>query len=112
MRVADFSAERLGGNFKDTAYDRLGPSVRMELTMTPRGGDERLWRCRGLDHLHPDGGLQSGEVLSGLPNVLLRHILRDGTHARVVFARAGLVVRHLPDQVLRRHAGDVRGFRM
>src|SRR5262249_27399658 len=37
---------------------------------------------------------------------------RDRPHAGVVLARARLVIRHLPDQVLGRHAGDVGGFRM
>src|SRR5215468_8834071 len=37
MRVADFRAERIFGDFKDTASDRLGASVGMELTMTARG---------------------------------------------------------------------------
>src|ERR1700694_3710758 len=66
MRVPDFRAERVRGDFKDTASDRLGASVGMELTMTARGGDERLGRRRGLDNLHPDGGLQGGEVFGGL----------------------------------------------
>ena len=35
-----------------------------------------------------------------------------GAHACVVLARARFVVRHLADQILGRHAGDVGGFRM
>src|SRR6266849_7441081 len=42
----------------------------------------------------------------------VRRSPRDGTHARLVLARARLVVRHLSDQVLGGHAGDVGGFRM
>ena len=57
-------------------------------------------------------GLQRGEVFGGLANVLVRRDLRDGTHACVVLARARLVVRHLPDQVLGGQAGEVGGFRM
>ena len=112
MRVPDFRAERVRGDLKDTTSDRLGASVGMELTMTARGGDERLGRRRGLDHLHPDGGLQGGEVFGGLANVVVRRSPRDRTHARVVLARARLVVRHLSDQVLGGHAGDVGGFRV
>src|SRR5262249_17314646 len=49
MRVADFGAERICGDFKDTASDRLGASIRMELAVTARGGDESLRRRSGLD---------------------------------------------------------------
>src|SRR5262249_15337630 len=49
MRVADFRAERIFGDFKDTASDRLGAAVGMELTMSARSGDERLRRRRRLD---------------------------------------------------------------
>src|ERR1700726_4271987 len=108
MRVPDFGAERIRGDFKDTASNRFGASVGMELTMTARGGDERLRRRGGLDNLHPYGGLQRGEVTGGLANVLVRRDLRDRTHAFVVLARARLVVRHLPDQVLGGQAGEVR----
>src|ERR1700682_5424434 len=51
MRVPDFRAERVRGDFKDTASDRLRASVGMELTMTARGGDERPGRRCGLDNL-------------------------------------------------------------
>src|SRR5712671_5956987 len=47
MRVADFRAERIFGYLEDTAANRLGASVGMELTVTARGGDECLWR-RGV----------------------------------------------------------------
>src|SRR5262252_6857854 len=53
MRVPDFRTEWICRDFKDTASNRLGASVRMELTMTARGGDERLRRRGGLDNLHP-----------------------------------------------------------
>src|SRR5262249_50667976 len=84
MRVADFRAERIFGNFKDTASDRLGAAVGMELTMSARSGDERLRRRRRLDNLHPYGRLQGREVFGGLANVLVRGGLGDRTHARVV----------------------------
>ncbi len=48
---------------------------------------------------------ERGEVFGGLAHVLVRRGLRDRTHACIVLARARLVVRHLPDQVLGRHAG-------
>src|SRR5215813_12728886 len=83
MRVPDFRAEWICRDFKDTASNRLGASVGMELTMTARSGDERLRRRGGLDNLYPHGGLQRGEVFGGLANVLVRCGLRDGTHARV-----------------------------
>src|SRR5262249_9768303 len=97
MRIADFRAVRIFGNLQDTSSNRLGAPLRMQNAMTSRGGDERLRRRGGLDDLHPHRGLQRSEVLCGLANVLVRHDLRDGTHAGVVLARARLVVRHLPD---------------
>src|SRR5258708_9679485 len=79
VRVADFRAKRIFGDFKDTASNRLGAAVGMELTVTARGGDERLRRRGGLDNFHPHRGLQPGEVFGGLAHVLVRRGLRDGT---------------------------------
>jgi len=112
MRVAEFGAVRILRDFEDAASDRFGAAGGMELTMAARGGDERARRGGGFDHLHEHSGLQRSEVFGGLADVLVRCRLGDRRHARVVLARARLVVRHLPDQVLRGHAGDVGSLGM
>src|SRR5215471_20218795 len=43
MRIPDFRAERICGDFQDATPNRFGAAIRMELTMAARGGDERLW---------------------------------------------------------------------
>src|SRR5258708_14874929 len=90
VRVADFRAKRFFGDFKDTSSNRLGAAVGMELTMTARGGDERLRRRRVLDNLYPHGGLQRGEEFGAPAPLLVLPVLPDRPHAghRRVHARS------------------------
>ena len=113
MRVADFRAERILGDFKDTASDRLGASVGMEhdddgptVAMNVFGGV-----AVSITFTHTVG-FNAAKYSAAWRTSSSDVAFAIGTHARVVLARARLVVRHLPDQVLGGHAGEVGGFRM
>jgi len=109
MRVPDFRRNGVRGDFKDTtSIGSVPPSD--GVTMTPAVAMNVLAASR-LDTFTQTALQSGGSIRRSWRTSLVRRQPRDGTHARVVLARAHLVV---PPSVGPRIGGsrDVGGFRM
>ena len=109
---AKWYAVNADGVDPNSETDGLGSSIGMKLAMAAGGGDKSPRRVGRFNHLHKRPWFQCREVFSGLANVHVGNGLRDRSHARIIFARSVIVIRHLTDQVFRGHPGQIGRFRM
>ena len=112
MRVAQFDALFVLGDFDDPLADRLGAAVRMlkstrALEIGSRNGI-------GLDHAGPLDQLEAGEIGARLPHFLVGQNLGEADHRRRAraAARAAFEIRQLAGEIRRCRAGQSRILRM